>query len=87
MTEERTTVTRTHDGNTHTQTTVYTDGGARGGAGKWLFLVVLVIAAIAGFLAFDRFAGSEIAKDNAVAEAANEVGDAAQKVGDEVTNN
>jgi hypothetical protein len=84
MTEERITEVRDPDtGSTHTTHTVVTDGEPRrsGGSG-WLIAIVLLIALIAGFFIFSNMSGSEIAKDNAVAGAANEVGEAAQQVGD-----
>lgn len=95
MTEERTTITETPDGSTHTRTTVYTDGERRGGGGgKWIFLVVLLIAVVGGLLVFNQLGGAEMAKDTAIADAASDVGNAAEKVGDaaqdvadDVTNN
>ena len=44
MTEERITETRTPDGNTHTNTTVITDQPRSGGGGKWIGLLVLIVA-------------------------------------------
>nr|WP_137678565.1 hypothetical protein [Parerythrobacter lutipelagi] len=94
MVEERTRITRTPEGETHTETTVYTDSNSSGGAGKWVLLIIMVVAVIGGIIVFDRLGGAEIAKDNAIAGAAADVGDAAQKVGDaaedvadDVTNN
>lgn len=91
MTEERITEYETPDGNTHTRTTIITDREKSGGSG-WLVLIVLIIAIVAGIWAFTQFENSEIAKDSAIAEAAesvgtaaNQVGDAAQDVADEVT--
>ena len=84
MTEER--ITETRDpatGDTHTTHTVITDGERRSGGGSgWLIAIVLVIAVIAGIFIFSNMSGSEVAKDNAIGNAANEVGDAAQQVGD-----
>ncbi|MCB2083945.1 MAG: hypothetical protein KDD90_07835 [Sphingomonadaceae bacterium] len=82
MTEERTTVTRTPDGDTHTSTTVYSSEPRRGGAGKWVFLILLALVLVGGLVAFNQMGGAEIAKDTAIADAANKVGDAAQQVGD-----
>jgi hypothetical protein len=81
MVQERTTVTETPSGETHTHTTVYNDE-PRGGAGKWVFLLVLVVIAIGGLIVFNQMGGAEVAKDDAIATAADNVGDAAQKVGD-----
>ena len=44
-------------------------------------LLLIVVGAIAVWF-FMGMSGSEVAKDNAVAEAAGDVGDAAQQVGD-----
>jgi hypothetical protein len=84
MTEERITEVRDPEtGSTHTTHTVVTDGEARRGGGSgWLIAIVLIIAVIAGIFIFSNMSGSEVAKDNAIAGAANEVGDAAQQVGD-----
>lgn len=94
MTEERITEVETPTGNTHTTHTVVTDGEPRRGGSGWLIALLLIAALIAAFLIFSNMSGAEVAKDNAVAEAAGEVGDAAQQAGqaveeaaDEVTNN
>lgn len=83
MTEERITETQTPSGNTHTTHTVVTDDGERrrGGSG-WLIALALILAAVVGIYLFSQQSGSEIAKDNAVAEAAESVSDAAGQVGD-----
>ena len=84
MTEERITEIRDPEtGSTHTTHTIVTDGESRSGGGSgWLIAVVLLIAVVGGLFLFGNMSGSEAAKDNAVAEAANEVGNAAQQVGD-----
>ncbi len=95
MTEERITEVETPSGNTHTTHTVVTDGEPRrGGMSGWLIALALIIALVVGFVVFSNTSDSEVAKDNAVAEAAGNVGDAAQNVGeaakdvaDDVTNN
>jgi uncharacterized protein HemX len=83
MTEERITQVETPSGDTHTHTTVVTDAPRSGGGGAmWVIvLLVVVIAAVAVFY-LSGMSDSEVAKDNAVAEAAGNVGDAAQQVGD-----
>ncbi|RNJ61737.1 MAG: hypothetical protein EDM03_15335 [Porphyrobacter sp. IPPAS B-1204] len=82
MTEERTTETRTPEGNVHTHTTVVTDQPRSGGGFKWFGLLVLVIVAVAAVLIFTRMSDAEVAKDNAVAGAAEDVGAAAGQVGE-----
>lgn len=83
MAEERITETETPSGNVHTTHTVVTDDGARRGGGSgWLIALVLIVVAIVGIYLFSRQSDSEIARDNAIAEAAGDVGDAAQNVGD-----
>ena len=83
MTEERITETETPSGNTHTTHTVVTDDGARRGGGSgWLIALALLVLALVGFYLFSQQSGSEIAKDNAIAEAAGDVGNAAENVGE-----
>ena len=80
MTEERITEVETPSGNTHTSHTVV-DRRDGGGAG-WLIAIILILALLIGGYFLMRGSGSEANKDNAIAEAAGDVGDAAQKVGD-----
>jgi hypothetical protein len=82
MTEERITEVETPAGNTHTSHTVVTDGEPRRGGSGWLIALVLIIALVAGFFVFSNMSGSEVAKDNAIAGAAEDVGNAAEQVGD-----
>lgn len=82
MAEERITETETPSGNVHTTHTVVTDDGARRGGSGWLIALVLILVAIVAFYLFSRQNDSEIARDNAIAEAAGDVGEAAQNVGD-----
>ena len=82
MAEERITRVEEPTGETHTHTTVITDEPRRsGGSGIVILLVILVLAAI-GFWAFSTMGGAEVAKDNAIADAASDVGTAAGQVGD-----
>ncbi|GAA4643925.1 hypothetical protein GCM10023115_18850 [Pontixanthobacter gangjinensis] len=81
MTEERITRTETAEGETHTHTTVIKDS-SEGGSKSWLFLVILLIAVVGGIYVFTQMGGAEVAKDTAIADAAEQVGDAATKVGD-----
>ena len=83
MAEER--ITETHDeaGNTHTTHTIVSDGATRrSGGGTILMLVVVAILAIGAFFVFQQMSGAEIAKDNAVAGAADSVNEAADAVGE-----
>ena len=79
-TEERITEVETPAGNTHTSHTVVDRD--RGGGSGWLIAIVLILALLIGGYFLMRGTDSEVARDNAVAEAASDVGDAAQKVGD-----
>ena len=66
-----------------THTTIVTDGDSRRGSGSgWFIVLVLLIAIVVGIYFFTQMSGSEAAKDNAVANAANQVGNAATQVGD-----
>lgn len=83
MTEERITEVETPAGNTHTTHTVVTDGEARSGGGSgWLIAIVLILAVLVGGYFLMQGTGAEANKDNAIAEAADDVGNAAQQVGD-----
>ena len=82
MTEERIVETRTPTGDTHTHTTVITDEPRSGGGGKWALLLVILVLAVVGIWAFSQMGSAEVAKDNAIADAATEVGNAAGQVGD-----
>jgi hypothetical protein len=63
-------------------TIIVNEGSGRSGSGgSWLIGIVLLIALVAGVMIFSRTSGSETAKDNAIANAAGQVGDAAQKAG------
>jgi hypothetical protein len=80
MVEERVTTYETPaDRNT---TTVIHEGPARSSSGAgWLFGIVLLIAVLAVVYLMVSRSDSEAVKDNAIANAASEVGDAASKVG------
>lgn len=87
MTEERITRVDTPEGNTHTTTTIVHDGEAKSGGGAtWFVLFVVLLAVLVGIWAFTQMGGTEMAKDNAVAEAADKVGAAAENVGDAAQN-
>lgn len=88
MTEER--ITETHDqaGNTHTtivRDTVHSDVESSGGGGaKWFVILVVLLAIIAAVYFFSQGTGAEMAKDNAIGDAAGQVGNAAEQVGNAV---
>jgi hypothetical protein len=82
MTEERITRVETPEGNTHTSTTIVNDGERRGGGMTWFVLFVVLLAVLVGIWAFTQLGETEMAKDTAVAEAAESVGNAANQVGD-----
>lgn len=82
MAEERITEVETPTGNTHTHTTIVSDGERSGGGATWLIVLLVIILAAVAIWFFSGMSGSEVAKDNAVAEAAGEVGEAADQVGD-----
>lgn len=86
MTEERITETTTPSGDTHTTHTIVTDNGTKSGGSGWMMALFLVVLAIGGFYLFSQMGGAEMAKDNAVADAASKVGDAADNVSDAAQN-
>ena len=81
MVEERITEVETPSGNTHTHTTVVSDGERSGGGATWLIVLLLIIIAAVAIYFLSGMSQSEVAENNAVAEAAGEVGDAANAVG------
>ena len=87
MTEERITETTTPSGNTHTTHTVVSDDRSRSGGGAgWVIGLLVLIALVAGIWFLTQTSGAEIAKDNAMTNAANEVGEAAGQVGEAAQN-
>lgn len=83
MTEERITTVEGPDGKTHTTTTVINgDGERRGGGTTWFVLFAVLLAVLVGIWAFTQMGGAEMAKDDAIADAADSVGAAADQVGD-----
>lgn len=81
MVEERITEVETPGGNTHTHTTVVSDE-RRSGGGSWAIVLLLIVLGALALWFFSGMSGAEVAKDNAVAEAASDVGAAANQVGD-----
>ena len=82
MAEERITETTDSVGNTHTTHTVITDHGEkRSGGFSWGLLILLAVLAIGAVVIFSQMSNSEVAKDQAIANAADQVGEAASQVG------
>jgi len=82
MTEERIVHTQAPDGAEHTHTTIITEAPRSGGSGgKWFVIGMMLLLGVIGIFALMQASDAEIAKDNAVADAASEVGDAATSVG------
>ena len=73
-------VHETRDDTGATHTTIIDDGRSGGGSG-WLIALILLVAVIGGFYLWSRYGDSDVAKNNAIAGAAQDVGDAAQQVG------
>jgi len=82
MVEERITQVETPSGETHTHTTVVSDTPRSGGGATWMILLLLVVVAAVAMFYLSGMSGAEVAKDDAVAEAAQDVGAAAGQVGD-----
>ncbi|MES2302603.1 MAG: hypothetical protein V4521_11135 [Pseudomonadota bacterium] len=81
MAEERIVEVTQPDGATHTHTTVYQDRPATGGGGGWLIGLVLVIALIVGGYFLLQMQDSRSTRDDAIAQAASDVGTAAKQIG------
>ena len=82
MTEEHITKISEPETAGHTTYVVNTGKDQSGGGFKWFAMILLVGAILFGGYVLMQGNASEIAKDNAVADAAEKVGDAAGKVGD-----
>lgn len=82
MVEEHVEV-RQPDGSVETRTTVHDSPAVRGNGGSgWLIALVLVVGLLVGGYFLLQAQGSRSARDNAIAEAADDVGQAAKTVGD-----
>jgi uncharacterized protein HemX len=86
MDTERTTTTHDANGTSHTTTHVVHEANSGGGAAKWAFLAVLAVALGIGAFLLSQGNVAEVAKDNAIAEAAGDVGEAAGQVGEAAQN-
>jgi hypothetical protein len=92
MTEERIRTVEEPSGASHTHTTVITDGGNSGGAGKWVMLIALLVFAGLAYVMATQMGSAEITKDNAMQSAAESVegaagsaNEAAEQVGDAIS--
>ena len=65
-----------------THTTVIHETRSSGSGAGIVLALVLLVAVIGGIYLFSQTTDSEVARDNAVAEAAGEVGNAASQIGD-----
>jgi len=81
MTEQRSDRIETPDGNIHT-TTIVTDEPRRSGISGWFVMFVVLLAVVVAIWVLMGRNDSEVAKDNAVAEAASRVSTTAEQVGD-----
>jgi flagellar basal body-associated protein FliL len=86
MTEERITEHTDQDGHTHTTHTIVTEGERKSGGMTIVLLIVALIAVVAAIYLFSNMSNAEVAKDNAVGDAASQVGDAANQAGDAIEN-
>ena len=86
MTEERITEHTDEDGHTHTTHTIVSDGEgkSRGGGTTILLVILAVVAILVAVYFFGNMSNAEVAKDNAIGDAASEVGEAANQAGDAI---
>ena len=84
MTEERITETTDASGNTHTTHTVVTE--SEKGRINWIVVLLVLGVAFVGVVFLTQVSDAEVAKDNAIAGAAEEVGAAAEQVGEAAQN-
>jgi flagellar basal body-associated protein FliL len=61
--------------------TIIVETPSRSSGSGWVIALVLIVALIAGVVFFTQMAGSERAKDSAITNAAQDVGQAARNVG------
>jgi len=80
MSQERVTTYET-PANGNTTTIVHDGPSSSGGGAVWVFGIVLLLAVLAAVYFLATRSDSEAVKNNAIANAAEQVGDAATKVG------
>ncbi len=78
MADEVETTREVHPGDT----TIIHETRTTGGGAGWFIAVILVLALVAGVWFFTQSNNSEVARDNAITNAANSVGEAAKDVGE-----
>lgn len=66
--------------------TVVVETPSRGGGSGWVIALVLIVALIVGIVFFTQMSGTETAKNNAISNAADNVGEAAKNVGSAAQN-
>ena len=81
MAEERITEVETPSGGSHTHTTVVSEPRSGGGGAMWVIVLLLIIAGAIAVFYLSGLGRSEAAKDDAIAGAAEDVGNAAEQVG------
>lgn len=86
MADDKITTERTAEPATTAHTTIIRERGSSGGGMGIFFALVLLIAVIGGIYIFSQNSASENAKNNAIADAASDVGNAASKVGSAAEN-
>lgn len=82
-------IVETNTGEPTTRTTIIREGepaARKSGGGMLIGLIAVLILGAAAFFVFDRMGDAEIAKDDAVADAAGAVGNAADNVGEAAAN-
>ncbi len=67
---------------THTTTVIHENRGAKSSNTGIMLILVLLVGLVGAFVFMSQSTSSETKKDNAIAQAADNVGDAATKVGD-----
>lgn len=84
--EERIVEVETPSGNTHTTHTVVDSGARSGGGSGWVIAIVLILAVLVGGYLLMQGTNASANKDNAIAAAADDVGNAAKQVGNAAEN-
>ena len=82
MAEERITEVQTPSGGSHTHTTVISEPRSGSGGAMWVIVLVLIVVAALAVFYLSGLSGSGAAKNDAIAGAAEDVGNAAGQVGD-----